>query len=157
MTWSNADKACTSCSSYFSPRQLSSGGGYYSTPTGLICDNFSDCTSCVPCPGSQAVSSSTSSGAQGYAPSILGPPAHLFFYACSNSSTFCPAGSGKLYGDNGGCSPCPYDMYNDGSSSSCQYCPSGTYPSYSMMKASVQLNIYGNSLFGSVQTGYVMK
>lgn len=163
MTWSNADKACTSCSNSFSPRSLGAGGGYYSTPTGLICDNFSDCFSCVACPGSQAVSSSTSSGPQGYAPSIMGPPAALVFYACSNSTTRCPAGSGKLYGDNGGCSPCPYDMYNDGSSDRCQYCPSGTYPTYSVMKTSVQINCLNCGLTASasatatVQTGHVMK
>ena len=94
---------------------------------------------------------------------MLGPPSARIFYACSNSSTRCPAGSGKQYGDNGGCSPCPYDTYNDGSSDRCQYCPSGTYPTYSMMKASVQINCNlcslgpSSSLGGSVQTGYIMK
>jgi hypothetical protein len=92
----------------------------------------------------------------------LGPPTARIFYACSNSSTRCPAGSGKQYGDNGGCSACPYDTYNDGSSDRCQYCPSGTYPTYSMMKSSVQINcghctFSGSFVKGSVSTGYMMK
>jgi hypothetical protein len=152
MTWSNAARACTSCSSDLT---ISSGGYIASSATHSICDNFSDCLSCSTCPYSQAISSSKYS--------MLGPPATPTFYACSNSSSRCPAGSGKLLGDNGGCLPCPYDMYNDGSSDRCQYCPSGTYPNYSMMKASVLIDCSfctfsrSGSAIGSVQMGYVMK
>ncbi len=104
MTWSNAQKACTSCSTTFSSQ------GSSPTSTNLICEDFSNCLSCTACPRLQAISSIRN------APSMLGPPSAHIFYACSNSTTLCPAGSGKLDGDNGGCSACPYDMYNDGSS-----------------------------------------
>jgi hypothetical protein len=131
MGWSNVVQACTSCGTF-------------------ICADFSDCLSCVACPYAQAISSESNP------PSMLGPPSARIFYSCSNSSTRCPPGSGKQYGDNGGCSPCPYDTYNDGSSDRCQYCPSGTYPTYSIMKASVQI-VDRSSMQDSVKTGYVMK
>ena len=61
------------------------------------------------------------------------PPSDYFndlivFYACSNSSSLCPAGSGVRQGY--GCSPCAADTYNDGSSRACRYCASGSYPLY---------------------------
>jgi len=152
MTWSNALKACTSCSALFS-----SGSVYV---TSFICNDFKECLSCTNCPVGQAVSTSSNLN------SIIGPPVTFLYYGCTDSSSKCPAGSGKQGGDNGGCIPCPFDMYNDGSSATCRYCPSDTYPSYTIMKAPVLVacndGLNGGpstcSTFGdgSVQTGYVM-
>lgn len=155
MTWSNAMRACTSCSAVVND-QVSAAS--------FICKDFKECMSCTSCPVGQAVNTASNLN------SIIGPPAIFMYYGCSDSSSKCPAGSGKQ-GDKGGCIPCPFDMYNDGSSATCQYCPSDTYPSYSTMKAPVlvactapagenaDFGSFGCSAFGkpSVQTGYVMK
>jgi hypothetical protein len=163
LTWSNADQACTSCSTTFS-------SGSSVSITSLICSDFDECLACVACPLAQAVSMSN------YLNSIIGPPATIFYYACSDSASKCPAGSGKQLGENGGCIPCPFDMYNDGSFATCQYCLSGTYPQYTIMTAPVQVactvatsaassggvpssdSYTGcSSSYSSVQTGYVMR
>jgi hypothetical protein len=92
------------------------------------------CIACVDCPFGLSTSSSLTSPG----PAFVAQNA----YACSNSTTTrCPAGSGIYTGKAGsgvsGCVPCPFDQYNDGSSDKCQYCPSGTYPSYRTMDAPV--------------------
>jgi hypothetical protein len=130
MTWSNALQACSTCSVVWSD------SGSSTKVQNLICGDFQECLSCTPCPFSQAVSTS------GLPESFnAGPPATYLYYGCSNSSTIrCPAGSGKKGDANSGCSPCPFDQYNDGNFDVCQNCPSGTYPSYSMMMASVYVS-----------------
>jgi hypothetical protein len=102
MTWDTTAKSCSSC-------------GIFSQ----ICDDFETCLACVDCPQGQAIQ--ISSGWQ-----FQSKP----HYACSNSSSSCPAGSGKYNGDFGGCTVCPIDQFNDGTSGACRPCPEVTFPRY---------------------------
>ncbi len=109
LTWDNSAKACSSCGT-------------------KVCGDFESCYSCVGCPAGLAIQESQSSSPN--------RPLTLY-YACSNSSSLCPAGSGKQNGDSGGCTLCLADKYNDGSSGVCKSCPLGMYPRYQISKTSV--------------------
>jgi len=153
MTWSNSVQACTSCTAISIASQ-----SYPNNP--LICSDFQDCLSCSACPIGQSVQAPQN--IQSFTGNVLfGPPNTWVYYACSSILTSrCPAGSGMQNGVNGGCSPCSFDMYNNGSSISCQYCPSGTYPSYSIKYTTVSVSsgttpFQGQKVFQNVQ-GYVM-
>jgi hypothetical protein len=124
-TWDNTAKSCSSCGTE-------------------VCGDFETCFKCVGCSEGQAIQQSSSFRnlvqdfwdsvqdsykSSGDDLSSLGMTS-LSYYSCSNSSSLCPAGSGKRDGDSGGCLICPADQFNDGSSGFCHHCPSTLYPSY---------------------------
>ncbi len=125
-TWHNSAESCLSCGT-------------------KVCGDFDTCFQCVGCPEGQTIQQSDSfrvsvqkyweSVQESYISSVDEDLpslalASLSYYACSNSSSLCPAGSGKQDGDSGGCLMCPANQFNDGTSAFCRFCPSPLYPSF---------------------------